>query len=375
MLSIEQIDTGNRRQVRRYVDLPFRLYAGSEYWVPPIRADVHLMLNRDKHPFHEHSTADFFLAVRDGQDVGRIAALENVNYNRHHGRRIAQFYHFDCEDDAQTATALFAAAFDWAHARGLDCVIGPKGMSAFDGYGLLQEGYDERAMMNMMNYNFPYYLPLVEAQGFVKEVDFISHYMPAAALDLDPRLHHIADRVRRRGNLRTIRFDSKRELRRWASRIGQAYNRAFVENWEYVPLTEREIQFVLDNIMLVAIPRLIKVIAHEDEIVGFAFGFPDISAAMQRAKGHLFPLGAVDMFLALRRAKGMSGNGIGILPRFQGHGGNALLYVEMSAAVKEFGYQYCELTQVAETAVQMRQDMINLGGRPYKNHRVYRKTL
>lgn len=375
MLSIERIDTSDRRQVQRYVALPFRLYADSKYWVPPIRADVQMMLDRNKHPFFEHSSADFFLAVQNGQDVGRIAALENVNYNRQHGSRMAQFYHFDCEEDPAIAAALFDAACSWARDRNLDSMVGPKGMSAFDGYGLLQDGYDQPAMMNMMNYNFPYYLPLVEAQGFVKEVDFVSHYMPAKALDLDPRIHHIADRVRRRGNLRTIRFRNKRELRQWANKIGRAYNHAFVDNWEYVPLTDREIKFVLDNIMLVAVPGLIKVIAHEDDIVGFAFGFPDITAAMQRSKGRLFPFGALDMLLSQRRAVGMSANGIGILPRFQGRGGNALLYAEMSATVQEFGFGFAELTQVAETAVQMRQDMINLGGTAYKNHRVYRKQL
>ena len=97
MLTVKKLDTASRRQVQRFIDLPFRLYAGHPHWVPPIRSDVALMLNRGKHPFYEHSTADFFVAVRDGRDVGRIAALENVNYNRCHDKRTAQFYLFDCE--------------------------------------------------------------------------------------------------------------------------------------------------------------------------------------------------------------------------------------------------------------------------------------
>ncbi len=375
MLTIEKLDTNDRKQVQRFIDLPFRLYAHHPQWVPPIRSDIALMLNRHKHPFYEHSTADFFLAVRDGRDVGRIAALENVNYNRYHDARTAQFYLFECADDAEAAAALFAEVFQWARARNLQSVVGPKGFSPFDGYGLLQRGFEHRQMMNMMNYNYPYYLQLVEAQGFVKEVDFISHFIDAQDLVLDERIHRIAERVRRRGNLRTLQFQSKRELRLWANRLGQAYNQAFVENWEYVPLTEREIKFVLDNILLIAIPKLIKVIAHEDDIVGFAFGFPNVSAAMQRSKGRLFPLGIFDLLLELRRAKGLSANGLGILPSFHGRGGNALLYTEMEKTVHEFGYQNCELTQVAETAVQMRNDLENIGGVAYKNHRVYVKNL
>lgn len=375
MVHIELVDTSNRGQVARFINLPFRLYADCPPWVPPIRSDVALMLNRQKHPFYEHSTADFFLAVEHGRDVGRIAALENVNANRYHNTRTAQFYLFDCEDNPAAATALFSAVFEWARARGLDRVVGPKGFSVFDGYGLLQRGFAHRQMMNMMNYNHAYYLSLVEGQGFGKEVDFISHYIATEDFHLDERIHRIAERVRRRGNLRTVRFNSKKELRQWAGRLGRAYNQTFVNNWEYVPLTDREIKYVLDNILLIAIPKLIKVIAHEDEIVGFAFGFPDVSAAMQRCRGRLFPLGIFDLLLELRRAKGVSGNGMGILPEYHGRGGNALLYVEMEHTVREYGYAYCELTQVAETAVQMRHDLENLGGVPYKNHRVYARAL
>lgn len=375
MVAVERIDTRDRRQVKRFIDLPFRLYADCRQWVPPIRTDVALALNPEKHPFYEHSTADFFLVTRNGRDVGRIAALENRNSNRYHDARIAQFYFFECEDDPEAAAALFDVVFQWARSRRLNRVVGPKGFSPFDGYGLLQTGFEYRQMMNMTNYNFAYYLDLVEALGFVKEVDFVSHYLPMESFVLDERIHRIGDRVRERRGLRIQRFGSRRELRKWAPRLGQAYNQAFVANWEYVPLTPREIDFVIDNIMVVAVPKLIKVIAHGDEIVGFAFGFADVSETMQRIQGRLLPFGALRLLLALRRAVGMSGNGMGILPEYQGRGGNALLYSEMYKTMKEARFAYCELTQVAETAVQMRRDLVNLGGMPYKNHRVFARDL
>ncbi len=375
MLTIEKVDTANRAQIRRFIKVPFRLYKQHPQWVPPIRSDVALMLNRKKHPFYEHSTADFFIAVRDGQDIGRIAALENCNYNKHHDVRTAQFYLFDCEDDSEAAAALFQRVFEWARAHNLDTLVGPKGFSAFDGYGLLQEGFEHRQMMNMMNYNYPYYLRLVDEAGFEKEVDFVSHFVIPEDLRLPERLYRIAERAKRHHRLEVIRFKTKRELRQWAGKIGQAYNNAFVKNWEYVPLTEREISFVVDTIMLVANPKLIKIIAQDGNVVGFAFGWPDVSAAMQRCKGRLFPFGIADLLLEMRRTSRISGNGVGILPEFQGRGGNALLYSEMERTVGEFGFKYYEMTQIAETAVQMRKDLETLGGKPYKNHRVYRKPL
>ena len=375
MLAINKIDTKDKAQVRRFVRIPYRLYKNHPQWVPPLYMDAEMQLNREKHPYYEHSEADFFIAESDGQDVGRIAILENKPFNKYHDTRKAQFYLFECENDQQAATALFNRAFEWAQKRNLDQVIGPKGFGALDGYGLLVEGYEHRQIMTMMNYNYPYYPHLIEALGFEKEVDFVSCYLNAEKFRLPERVHRIAKRVQQRGSLGIKRFNSKKELRAWVPRIGRAYNKAFVDNWEYYPLTDNEINFILDTILTVADPRLIKVITHDNDAVGFLFGFPDLSSALQQAKGRLLPVGIIHLLIEMRRTKWIALNGAGILPEFQGRGGNALLYAEMENTIHDNDFEHADLTQVGETAVQMRQDLVNLGGEPYKNHRVYRKEL
>jgi hypothetical protein len=259
----------------------------------------------------------------------------------------------------------------------MDTLIGPKGLSPFDGYGILIEGFEHRQMMTMMNYNYPYYPKLMEALGFEKEVDFVSCYLPADAFKIPERVERIAKRVLERGDLWVKNFTSKRELvKEWAPRIGYAYNKAFINNWEYYPFTEGDVKYAVDNVFMIADPRLIKLIMHKDEIVGFLFAFPDASAALQRAKGHLFPLGLIDILLEMKRSKTISGNGMGILPEFHGKGGNALLYYEMGKTVLAFNrFQHVEMTQVAESTRQMRADLKNLNGVEYKNHRVYRKIV
>jgi len=375
MLTLEQVDTRSKAQVRRFVRIPYRLYAHHPQWVPPLLGDVELYLNRHKHPYYEFGSADFFIAARDGRDVGRIAVLENPHFNEYHQTRQAWFYLFECEDDLEAATALFERVFEWARSRGLDTIVGPKGFGPLDGYGLLVQGYEHRQMMMMMNYNYDYYPRLVEALGFQKEVDFVSCYLSAESFRLPERIHSIAERVEKRGTLKVQRFRSKREMLSWAKRIGEAYNKTFVNNWEYYPLTQREIDFVVGNILPYADHRLIKIITHDDDVVGFVFAFPDVSAAFQRAQGHLFPLGLLDLILEMKRTQWIALNGAGILPEFQGRGGNALLYSEMEKTIRQYQFQHADLTQVAETAVQMRRDLENLGGKPYKNHRVYVKHL
>ena len=133
----------------------------------------------------------------------------------------------------------------------------------------------------------------------------------------------------RRKVIHLLKFKNKKELLSWADRIGIAYNNAFVNNWEYYPLTQREIDFVVQNIMAIADYRLIKIITHGEDVVGFLFAFHDVSAALQRAKGGLFPLGLFDILSEMRRANTVAVNGMGILPHYQGHGGNALLYYAM----------------------------------------------
>jgi GNAT superfamily N-acetyltransferase len=376
MLTIEKVDTDNKSQVKRFVEFYYDLYKDCPQWVPPLFMDAYLPLNRKKHPFFEHSDADFFLAVRDGKVVGRICAGENKLFNEYHKTRKAQFYFFDTVDDLEVAKALFEAAFDWARQRGLDTMIGPKGLSPFDGYGILVEGFDQRQMMTMMNYNYAYYPKLVEALGFEKEVDFVSCYLPAESFRIPERVERIASWAKQRGNLWVKRFTSKKELVSWAQRIGRTYNKTFIKNWEYYPFTQGDVDYAVQNVFMIANPRLIKLIMHGDDIVGFLFAFPDASAALQRARGHLFPFGIVDLLLEMKRTKIVSGNGMGILPDFQGTGGNALLYYEMGKTVlDEFHFKFVEMTQVAETTKQMRADLKNLNGEEYKNHRVFRKKI
>jgi hypothetical protein len=375
MVKIEKIDTEIKSQVKRFYRIPFSIYKDTPQWVPPLYPDIASALNKKTYPFYEHSDADFFIATRNGIDVGRVAAIEQRRFNQYHQSQKAQFYFFETINDIEIAGALIDAVADWAKQRGLVSIIGPKGLSVLDGYGILTEGFEHRQLMNMVNYNLPYYPQLIEALGFTRENDFLSCYLELSKFNLPERVHKIAERVIERGTLSVKKFQNKKELIAYAQKIGKAYNQAFVNNWEYAPLTEREVQLVLDNIMAIANPKLIKIILHDDDVVGFLLGFPDVSEGLQRANGNLFPFGIIHILRSLKKAKLIAFNGAGILPEYHGIGGNALLYSEMDKTLKEFEFDSVDMTQIAETAEQMRADLINLGGVPYRNHRVYRKDI
>ena len=334
------------------------------------------MLNPKKHPFYDHSDAEFFYAEKDGEIVGRIAALENKPFNKYHNTKDAEFYLFECVNDQEVANALFETVFEWAKKRGLTKLVGPKGFGPLDGYGIQIEGFEHRQMMNMMNYNYPYYRDLVENLGFTKVVDFVSSYIEPQDFNLPEKVRKAASIAKKRGTFKIVEFKNKKELVSWAPKIGKAYNKAFVKNWEYYPLSQREIDFVVSNIMTILDPTIFNVITRDNEVVGFVFPFPDVSAAMQKNKGKLGPAKILRLMQELKKTRWISFNGVGILPEFQGLGGNAIMYAELEKAMhRSPQFKHSELTQVAETAVQMRKDLKNLGVQFYKNHRVYEREI
>lgn len=378
MIDVELIDTNNKRQVKEFIQFHFDLYKGTPQWVPPFYQDIELMLNRKKHPFYELNDADFIIAKKDGKIAGRIAIMENRSFNDYHKTCKAQFYLFDIINDIDVAKALFEEVYAWCKKRGLNGLVGPKGFSAFDGYGILVEGFEYRQMMTMMNYNFAYYKDILEKMGFEKEVDFVSCYIDSQKFELPEKVREVARRVEERGTFGVKNFKSKNELKQWADRIGKAYNDTFINNWEYYPLTKGEVKLLLDNLLLLAVPSLVKIITHNDDIIGFLLAFPDISSALQRNGGKnplVRPWHMVDILQEIKKSKFVCLNGAGVLPEFHGRGGNALLYDEMQKTIKTMNFTEGEFTQVAETAVQMRQDLITAGGKAYKNHRIFHKKI
>lgn len=383
MITIEPIHTEKRSDVIRFFKIPFPLYAGKTQWVPPLWGDLSLQLNRKKHPFYEHSEADFFIAVKDGIDAGRIAVLENKPYNKYHDRKLATFFLFEAVDDPDVVRALFDKAFAWARERGLTGMLGPKGFGPLDGYGMLVEGFEHRQTMMMSAYNPDYYPRHMEALGFRKEVDFISCSILREAMTFPERLYRIAEKVQKRGTFRVVNFKNNREMMAWMPQFIDAYNKAFVKNWEYYPLSKREIKFVADNIFQLLHHDLNKIITHKGKLVGFVLAFPDVSAALQRIRGYIPPFSfldalptpwaLIDILREARRTDWLALNGGGILPEYKGLGGNVLLYTEMEKTLNSRmqQFKYGELCQVAETAKEMRSDLINIGGKPHKNHRVY----
>jgi len=225
-----------------------------------------------------------------------------------------------------------------------------------------------------ITYNMPYYDRLISTYGFTKETDYLSGMLTKDRL-LPKRVHEIADRVKQRGNFWIKSFKSIKEVEALIPKIEAVHHDAFKNNLAYYPSTSTEFEMLVKNIMAVADPTLLKAVMKGDEIAGFIIAYPNISKALQRIKGQIYPFGWIDLLLEKKRTKIIDIDGVGLLPQYQGLGNNALLYVEIEKTLLERGSESVEIIQVDERNFRSKSDMENMGVIFNKTHRAYRKTI
>ncbi|MBN2113252.1 MAG: hypothetical protein JW785_03895 [Acidimicrobiia bacterium] len=372
-MRLHRVDPERRTDLRRFVALPFALYRGCPQWVPPLRGEARRALDRRRQPFYRHSAAGFFLVEDGGRDVGRIAVADHRNYNRHHGSHTALFWDFECAEDPAAAALLFQAATDWAAGRGLDLMIGPKGPLLGEGVGLLVEGFEHRPPLGVA-YHHPYYAGLLEGLGFEKDTDFLTGRLL--------RQHHLpeeffaaADAAGAERGYRAFVFPSRAEIRRWLPRFTAAYNEAFGATWEYIPLTEEEVRCAVERLLPVMDPGLIRLVLQGDDLVGFMIAYPDISAALQRIGGRLWPFGWALLLREKHRTRWANINGMGLLPDHRGTGANAVLYAALARSVGTVRFEGADVVQVDEHGAAMVANLTAIGVPWHQRHRVYRRSI
>lgn len=373
-MEIIVIDTANKKQARDFIQVPEPIYRSIHQWVPPLQGEIESKLKRRNNPYYQHSDAVFIVAY-NGQKrpVGRVSILDHRRYNDFNGEKTAFFTLFECVDNLDTARALFREGIKWAQTRGLTKLIGPKGFNALDGLGLLVKGFEHRPAFGIP-YNPDYYPDLIEGIGFQKTGDILSGHMYAAE-QFPAKIHELSRIVQEKRGLRVARFTHRKDLFKLIPKLKELYNGALEGTSGNVPLTDEETRVMANQILWFADPKFIKILMKDEEPVGFLFGYPDISAAVQRQKGKLFPLGWIDVLLEMKRTKWININGAGIIEKYRGLGGTAILFSEMYKSVLEGGFEHGDLVQIGSDNERMQNELRNIGVDFYKVHRLYEMNL
>jgi hypothetical protein len=373
-MKILQIDPHDHYRTQQFLDLPEKIYRDIPLWVPPLSIDTKRIFDIKHNPFFSHSEAAFFLAIAaDGAIVARLAVLNNRHFNDYNHENTAFFCLFESLNDKLAVQKLFESASQWAKNAGLTKIIGPRGFSALDGLGMLVNGFNHRPAFGIP-YNPDYYPALVEASGYTPLADIVSGYL-SADMPFPDKIHRVSELVQKRRGLTIARYHSRRDLRQFTPQLKELYNGMIEGSTDNIPLTDDEAKTMASQLLWFADPKLIKVIMKNNTPVGFLFAYPDISAAVQKTKGRIFPFGWVQLLLEMRRTKWVNINGTGILEEYRGLGGTAILFSEMQKSILEGGFEHAEIVQIGVENDRMQRELTDLGIDFYKTHRVYQRAL
>lgn len=373
-MQIHQIHPKDRKNRNAFLQFPFDLYHDTPQWVPPFRQAMRA-ISKPNYAFYGYGNALFLLAKDDhGKVLGRVAFANNHRYNDFHGTKTTFFYYFEAVNDPAVAEALFAEGFRWAKSQGLTHMLGPKGFTVLDGFGMLVKGFEYQPAFGQP-YNPAYYPALIEGLGFKKLKDIYTGRLDRNVA-LPEKVLKAAKIVEERIGFYSPELRSKAELRQVIDDFKHLYNESLAIPAGNPPLTDEDMDTMVSQLLWIADPRLVKLIYKDGEPVGWLLGYPDIGKALQRTKGRLFPFGWLQILIERKRTPWIDLNGIGIIEKYQRMGGTAVLFNEIYKSVMNFDqYTYAELLQMREENINILLEVSNVDIDFHKTHRQYEREL
>jgi GNAT superfamily N-acetyltransferase len=361
--------------MRVFIRLPWRIYRGAANWVPPLISERERHLDKRRNPFFEHAEAEYFLAWRGAEPVGRISAHVDHRLNEFQDNRWGLFGFFESERDDSIAAALFQAAEGWLRERGRDRMLGPLDFSTNHESGLLIEGHQLKPQI-LENWHQPYYRELFEAQGLEKAMDLYKwEILYANRSHMLPVISDLADRLEPEHGIRLRRM-RKRDFASEVRTFMDVYNRAWSHNWGFVPLTDAELDHLAKELKPVLDEDFACVAETADgEVAGVSLSLPDYNQVLARINGRLLPLGWLTALRARRSIDEIRVFALGVKPEFQHTGVAAALYRDVWDACKRRGIGRAETGWILEINEPMNRAMDALTGTIVKRYRIYERLL
>ncbi len=372
---LEIIEVNNRKTRKEFVEYPLRLYKGNPYFVPPLYGDEMAMFTK-KNIYMKTCKSAFFLAQRDGKTVGRIQGIIQNQYNDIHGTKQARFTRFDCEDNVETAKALFDAVEAWAKAEGMEHIVGPLGYSDLEREGLLIEGFDYLCTFEEQ-YNYPYYAGLIEAQGYVKDVDWVESRLFKMTAP-DERLRKLATRALQRNNLHLggEGLSMNAFVNKYAKGIFECIDECYKELYGVVPFTTEMMNQMIGQFKLMLNRKFVMVICDENEkVVGFGIVLPGIGEAVQKSGGRLTPACLIRLLKAIKKPKSIDLALVGILPQYRKSGLTAYMFTMLQDMLSTPGVEYLETNLNLESNTSIQAGWKHFESIQHKRRRSYIKML
>jgi GNAT superfamily N-acetyltransferase len=365
-----------RKDMNAFIDVPFRLRRDDPQWVPPLRFERRAFLDRKKNPWFEHSEAEFFLAERDGEAIGRISAHIDRRWDEFQGGSDGFFGFFEVANDPEAAKALLDRAMEWVRGRGRERILGPMDFTMNDECGILIEGYNEPSMI-LEPWHPPYYKELIDGYGLEKRIDLLMWELWFGQLEqgesFTPMIHAAAEHSRKEGV--TVRDMRRSDMEAEVTRFMEVYNVAWGKNWGFVPITEAEVRFQAKNLKPVLDEDWAMIAEKDGEVVGAALTLPDVDQALTKMKGRALPFGWVHFLRRKKYIDRLRVFALGVLPQHQHLGVAAALYERHLHSAEHVGPPGGHMGWILETNKPMNRAMEGMGGKVVQRYRIYEKAL
>ncbi len=368
MVKIKRVETG--KDLKKFIMLPWKIYRGDPNWVPPLISDVKKLLDRDHHPFHKHAEVEYFLALKDGETVGRIAAFVNFRHNEYWNEKTGFFGFFESVNDKNVSRALFEKAEEYLREKGMDRMRGPMNFSTNETCGLLMKGFDSPPVIEY-TYNPRYYLELFEDYG-LHLVRTLYAYRLTKEQPIPEKLKRVAEARLKKINVRKARM---KEFRKEIERFKLIYNEAWGKNWGFVPLTDEEIEHIAKELKPILDPDIVFFAEIDGEPAGASLSLPDFNQILKYANGRLFPFGLIKLLIHKKEIYRLRTYAMGVREKFRLRGLEALMIYRTIQEGLRKGYREADMGWILDNNYQMNKILIDMGAQRYKEFGIFDKEF
>ena len=369
-ITIKEVTTKN--DLKKFIRFPHKIHKGDSAWVPALDFDEMNNLHWDKNAAFEHCQARYLLAYKNGEIVGRIAAIYNKLHIETWDQRYLRFGWIDFVDDAEVIDAMMGAVEDWAKELDLTAVHGPLGFTDLDREGLLVEGFNELATL-ATRHDPPYYAEHLKRLGYEKDVDWYEHEVTMPD-ELDEKIIRVAKLSKRRYKLTVLEPKNKKELLQYAPELFEVINETYSHLYGVVHLTDKQREAYVAQYFGFVVPDLIPVVLDENgRMVAFTIAMPSLSWAIKKARGQLFPFGFIHLLMAMRKFDRIDTYLGAVVPELQGRGVNAIMMVSLFKACKKYGIKTLHANPQLETNFKVWEQWKYFDARQHKRRRIFIK--
>ena len=377
-MTVEIKKVSNKAELKKFIRFNYEFYKHNPYSVPDLYDDMLNTFSPQKNAAFEFCEADYFLAMRDGKIVGRVAAIINHRANETWNKKVVRFGWIDFVDDLDVSRALIDTVKQWGRERGMNEIEGPLGFTDMDAEGMLIDGFDQLSTMATI-YNYPYYPEHMNLLGLERSADWVEMkvYIPDAIPEKHKRISAI---IAQKYKLHIRKITSRKEIKETgiAHDIFRLINKAYTPLFNYSQMTERQIDQYVNMYVPVLDLRMVSIVENEqNEIVAVGISMASLSEALQKAKGKLLPFGWFHLLKALKwkRPKMLDLLLVAVRPDYQGKGVNALLFTDLIPVYQELGFEYAETNPELEMNDKVQNQWQYFKTEQHKRRRCFKGSL